>query len=126
MPRLVSFKGLNKFKIFNEHPHPFHMGVPPPRACMPPCQGERGTVQVISIIMWKIPFHQSHYHPWRMKKLESHLLQLEEIHDEAGELNKKNINITDSHSAITTKDKLFINFQTINRESTLQFQIFYF
>ena len=45
-----------------------------------------------------------------MKKLESHLLQLEEIHDEAGELNKKNINITDSHSAITTKDKLFINF----------------
>lgn len=61
-----------------------------------------------------------------MKKLESHLLQLEEIHDEAGELNKKNINITDSHSAITTKDKLFINFQTINRESTLQFQIFYF
>ena len=61
-----------------------------------------------------------------MKKLESHLLQLEEIHDEAGELNKKNINITDSLSAITTKDKLFINFQTINRESTLQFQIFYF
>ena len=42
-----------------------------------------------------------------MKKLESHLLQLEEIHDEAGELNKKNINITDNHThcAITTKDK---------------------
>ena len=60
-----------------------------------------------------------------MKKLESHLLQLEEIHDEAGELNKKNINITDNHSAITTKDKLF-NKLPDNRESTLQSQIFYF
>ena len=65
------------------------MRVPRHRACIPLCQEELRTVQVISIIMWKIPFHQSHYHPWRMKKLESHLLQLEEIHDEAGELNKK-------------------------------------
>ena len=32
-----------------------------------------------------------------MKKLESHLLQLEEIHDEAGELNKKYMNIADNH-----------------------------
>ena len=63
--------------------------------------------------MWKIPFHQSHYHPWRMKKLELHLLQLEEIHDEAGELNKKNINIADNHNTITTKDKLVINCQMI-------------
>ena len=79
---------------------------------MPLCQGECRTVQFISIIMWKIPFHQSHYHPWRMKKLESHLLQLEEIHDGAGELNKKNINIADNHDAITSKDKLVINCQT--------------
>lgn len=48
-----------------------------------------------------------------MKKLESHLLQLEEIHDEAGELNKKNINIADNHNAITTKDKLVVSCQTI-------------
>ena len=82
------------------------MGVPPPRACMPLCQGECRTVQFISIIMWKIPFHQSHYHPWRMKKLESHLLQLEEIHDEAGELNKKYMNIADNHNTITVKPVL--------------------
>ena len=48
-----------------------------------------------------------------MKKLELHLLQLEEIHDEAGELNKKNINIADNHNTITTKDKLVINCQMI-------------